>query len=1354
MSTGVRQRIVRCITSLVVFATALVTGAELEAPDIAAAATSSDPAFETMLGSQAVGDGKNTAGVNAAVKIGTNIFFGGSFTMINGDSTKKYLAKYDTVTDTVSAVTNWNNAGVVNALATDGTNLFIGGSFLNAATITTADYLVKLDPSTNTFTPFLKTGNAQVTSGSTGYSVNTLVWDTNTLYVGGYFPALSGIGYTAYQFKVTSAASTVSTFTALTSYAAVCTSPGVTAMTVSGGYLYSVGYCSMIAKDSGATAIPYAARMYISSGVWDEIASAKLSWPTSTAVAGLKYATNSAGYPRAVAVDSTSNTVYVGGVFTMYGINNTDAGKTVLNGLMKASSDGANRTTWQAVTTGSASGVYSATVSTAVMSLTAGTGGVIVGGSFTKLASGTTPGAAYSAADSPVRYMARITNSGANSGQVTAFGGGTGSSTLWLNSTVRGVLPAVTVNAVSYFLPFGYFSNAAGIGANDAVGLLKEDNSGWMPLGATPPLNNTAYAVAVTNDNNWVYVGGDFTNLGGASGANYLAVYDRSTKTWSTPSWWFKTTTAGRFAVRALRISGSYIYIAGVAAGTAGLYVYRANATAPNGTNADPTVVYGTKIAAGGTINSLEFDSSARLVVGGSFSKVNETTYCPSGSSIKNLFRVVLAGTESCETIGSASPVGDAGVVHTLTAGSVNGQSVLAVGGNFTNLGGDATVDYVGLWDDSGGASGTGAWVSVGSVAGDGPVQNPVRSVVFNGMQMYVGGDFVNAGGDADADYLAAVDLNSNTWSDLGTSPAGSVYAMVQAGTTLYVGGDFGSTSTIADNRALFQVALAAPGASPSTSVATKVGQSGGSIVTGAVLAMARKRIGSGATADNYVYIGGTFTDLGRDVVADRIGLVHPTVNEISLAGALDDVPMEASPVPMVATSDSGLAVSATNDTATVCTWAANQITLLSVGACQVTFTQAGGSGYAAASAQVIAFNVLKGTNSIDFPAIADRAFTLTPIDPAVTASSGHSPSPTVAVSAGSAGVCTVVAGAIVLQSSGTCEVTASVAGDSNWDAAVDVTHAFAVSLAPQEITFVKPSEQEVGADLTLNATSSSSLTVGYTSSTPAVCTVSGAVVHFVAGGTCSVSAGQAGNSQFSAAAAVAQSFQVWPGSRYDLAWHAWEFPSSSVAVGQTASVRAIAQQTGNAAVTVEAVWTVTTPALCSVSATQGSGRRTLTALAEGTCEMSIARTGDASYRDLAARTASVTISASVAAGSQNQGSGATSGTGSTTGSTAATSTTTETTNVTNISNTYQLAKTGAKYKAIVVSVKAAKKGDTITKISGSPRKVCSVGNFGTAKKPVWRAVMNTPGKCVISVTVKTSAGKTATRKQTVTVKG
>jgi hypothetical protein len=126
-----------------------------------------------------------------------------------------------------------------------------------------------------------------------------------------------------------------------------------------------------------------------------------------------------------------------------------------------------------------------------------------------------------------------------------------------------------------------------------------------------------------------------------------------------------------------------------------------------------------------------------------------------------------------------------------------------------------------------------------------------------------------------------------------------------------------------------------------------------------------------------------------------------------------------------------------------------------------------------------------------------------------------------------SASICTVSGSTVTAVAIGTCSVTASQAGNSSFDAASPVTVTFSIGGDSQTITFGTVPALTVGATETLAATASSGLTVSFTASPSAVCTVSDTTLTGVGAGTCTVTASQAGNSTFAAAASVPQTLSI-----------------------------------------------------------------------------------------------------------------------------------------------------------------------------------------------------------------------------------
>jgi hypothetical protein len=138
---------------------------------------------------------------------------------------------------------------------------------------------------------------------------------------------------------------------------------------------------------------------------------------------------------------------------------------------------------------------------------------------------------------------------------------------------------------------------------------------------------------------------------------------------------------------------------------------------------------------------------------------------------------------------------GDGALSDLVRALEVSGSN-LYVGGDFTNAGGIARADYLARWNGS-------VWSGLGSNgSGDGALNNNVFALAVSGTNLYVGGYFTNAAGIATADYLAR--WNAGAWSALGSNGAGdgalngAVFALVLSGGNLYVGGFFTDADGIA----------------------------------------------------------------------------------------------------------------------------------------------------------------------------------------------------------------------------------------------------------------------------------------------------------------------------------------------------------------------------------------------------------------------------------------------------------------------------------------------------------------------------------------------------------------------------
>lgn len=180
------------------------------------------------------------------------------------------------------------------------------------------------------------------------------------------------------------------------------------------------------------------------------------------------------------------------------------------------------------------------------------------------------------------------------------------------------------------------------------------------------------------------------------------------------------------------------------------------------------------------------------------------------------------------------------GVVRAIAVGP---DGRIYVGGEFINASGIANADYIAVWDPN-----TATWAALGTGA-----NGNVWSLAFDGAgNLYAGGEFTLMGGVANTVRIAK--WNGAAWSALGTGAAsGNVTALAVGlnGTTVYAGGSFANMGGVAAADAL----------------AEWNGSSWSGLSTGANAAVNTLALGP----DGQLYVGGAFTTLGG-VSAPNLG--------------------------------------------------------------------------------------------------------------------------------------------------------------------------------------------------------------------------------------------------------------------------------------------------------------------------------------------------------------------------------------------------------------------------------------------------------------------------------------------------
>ncbi|HET9060395.1 MAG TPA: cadherin-like domain-containing protein, partial [Acidimicrobiales bacterium] len=317
----------------------------------------------------------------------------------------------------------------------------------------------------------------------------------------------------------------------------------------------------------------------------------------------------------------------------------------------------------------------------------------------------------------------------------------------------------------------------------------------------------------------------------------------------------------------------------------------------------------------------------------------------------------------------------------------------------------------------------------------------------------------------------------------------------------------------------------------------------------------------------------------------------------------------------LTASASSGLPVTYTSTSPSVCTVQNATVTGVSAGTCDITASQAGGTVYNPASATA-SFSILAQPQQAQPQQAQPQQVLATPPPASISGSAGAvdlAGSATsglpVAYSSQTPGTCSVSSsGTVTFLVAGTCSVTLSQGGNSQYDAAATQTDTFQIKPISQAITVSAPPEAATaGASPSLGASATSGLTPIYTSVTPSVCsTRADGQLTLLAGGTCTVDVSQGGGGLYSAAAQAQVTFAVAREPQVITV-------GTSVAAGTSAAVgtgvqgapgtgaHALASASSGLAITYESL----TPEVCHAGATgavrvQSSGTCTVLATQAG----------------------------------------------------------------------------------------------------------------------------------------------------------
>ena len=226
------------------------------------------------------------------------------------------------------------------------------------------------------------------------------------------------------------------------------------------------------------------------------------------------------------------------------------------------------------------------------------------------------------------------------------------------------------------------------------------------------------------------------------------------------------------------------------------------------------------------------------------------------------------------------------------------------------------------------------------------------------------------------------------------------------------------------------------------------------------------------------------------------------------------------------ATSNSGLPVSYSSNNTNVATIVNGLVHIKSAGTSNITASQAGNSYYFPAPSVVQTLTVNKATQVITFDSLPSISSSNPDFSPGAKSSSGL----TVTYTSDDTTVASIINNLVHIKGVGTCNITASQSGNSNYLAALNVTHSLTVNnKAFQSITFNEIPDKIYGdSDFNPGATASSGLQVYYSSGNAAVSKIVNNKVHIVGAGEGNIMAFQNGNNNFASALPVIQPIVVF----------------------------------------------------------------------------------------------------------------------------------------------------------------------------------------------------------------------------------
>jgi len=430
----------------------------------------------------------------------------------------------------------------------------------------------------------------------------------------------------------------------------------------------------------------------------------------------------------------------------------------------------------------------------------------------------------------------------------------------------------------------GDFLDAGGNPNADRIA--RWDGSNWNALGIG--LSGTVWDIAISGTD--IYAGGDFVDAGGDINA------DRFAK-WNGTNWSSLGVPGINTTVRAIAFSGTDIYIGGMFSNLAGIAnadrIAKWDGTNWNalGLGIDTYGVYSIIVSGG----DIYFGGSYKLYGNTSgnndcIAKWDGTNLSLVGTGLRSTVtsmdlydgKLLLGGQFASEgayylTVWDGTNFVEVGNPNGLNAYvksiAISGKDIY-VGGNFANAGGNPNADGIARWDGTN-------WNSLGS-----GLNSTVNKIAVSGNNLYVGGHFTNAGGIATADYIARWD--GTNWNSVGGGLNAAVQAIAISGSDIYVGGNFTDAGGIAtaDRIAKWNGSTWSALGSGFNSSVNAVEISGDNIYAGGGFTL------SGSLSCNRIakWNGSAWSALGPNNLNGQVNTIAISGNNVFVGGGFSDV--------------------------------------------------------------------------------------------------------------------------------------------------------------------------------------------------------------------------------------------------------------------------------------------------------------------------------------------------------------------------------------------------------------------------------------------------------------------------------